>query len=312
MLDPYEDREPQSEGSSVTGAAGYIDWSEIHWLWSVLFGGARFQFANLLQTQTQSLFESLVCRFVVCAGGKVVWEASHIGELVVEIVSVFVAFAIADIFHETSDGVAEMEWNGIGLGFADIFEDLTVGGVDGVGFGGEGKIDDGLREGQVAFGRAEKIEGVAGGEGDGESAGFGEADIFAGHADDAAGEIETVFAAFDHANEPIERGIGIGVADGFVEGGDEIVVLFAGFIVTEEFALEDIFEEFAGDAADAGGIAGGGGIRGLGAAGAKFERVVGGAGIAIGIGGDAEENVIGGIEMSVTKAAFGIGEGAVE
>ena len=258
------------------------------------------------------MFESLVCRFVVCAAGKVVWEAGHVGELVVEIVGVFVAFAIADVFHESGDGVAKVERNGIGLGFADIVEDLAVGGVDGIRFGREGEIDHGLREGQVAFGSAEKIESIACSEGEGEGAGFGEADIFTGHADDASREIQAIFAAFDHADEPIESGVGIGVAHGFVERGDEVVVLFARFIVAEEFALEDIFEEFARDAADGGRTARGGGIGGLGAAGAEFEGVVGDAGVAIGIGGDAEKDVVGGIEMRVTKAAFGISEGAVE
>src|SRR5208337_2971711 len=127
-----------------------------------------------------------------------------------------------------------------------------------------------------------------------------------------AGEVEAIFATFDHADEPIESGVGIGIAHGFVERGDEVVVLLAGFIVAQEFALEDIFEESAGDAADGGRIAGGARIGGLGAEGAEFEGVVGGAGVAIGIGGDAEENVVGGIKMSVSKAAFGISEGAVK
>ena len=258
------------------------------------------------------MLEALVCRFVVGAAGKVVREAGHVGDLVVEIVGVFVAFAVADVFHEAGDGVAKVEWDGIGFGFADIVEDLAVGGVHGVGFGRERKIDDGLREGEVPFGRAKKIESVARGEREGEGAGFGEADIFTGHADDAAGEIEAIFAAFDHADEPIESGVGIGIAHGFVERRDEVVVLLARFVVAQEFALEDVFEESARDAADGGRIAGGAAIGGLGAEGAEFEGVVGGAGVAVGIGGDAEEDVVGGIEMSVTKAAFGISKGAVE
>jgi len=97
-----------------------------------------------------------------------------------------------------------------------------------------------------------------------------------------------------------------------VERGDEVVVLFARFIVAEEFALEDIFEESASDAADAGCVACGGSVSGLGAAGAEFQGVVGGAGVAIGVGGNAEEDVVGGIEMRVAKSALGISEGAVE
>ena len=32
-----------------------------------------------------------------------------------------------------------------------------------------------------------------------------------------------------------------------MQGGDEVEVLFAGFVVAEEFALQDVFEEFGGE-----------------------------------------------------------------
>jgi hypothetical protein len=76
-----------------------------------------------------------------------------------------------------------------------------------------------LRQREITFWHAEKIESVFGGESDGERAGFGEADVFAGHAHQAAGEIERIFAGFEHAGEPVEGGVGIGVAHGFVERG---------------------------------------------------------------------------------------------
>jgi len=50
-------------------------------------------------------------------------------------------------------------------------------------------------------------------------------------------------AGFEHAREPVERGVGIGVADGFVERGDEVEMLLAGLSYAEEFSLQDIFEE---------------------------------------------------------------------
>ena len=33
--------------------------------------------------------------------------------------------------------------------------------------------------------------------------------------------------------QPVEGGVGVGVADGFVEGGDEVVMLLAGLVVEE-------------------------------------------------------------------------------
>jgi len=39
-----------------------------------------------------------------------------------------------------------------------------------------------------------------------------------------------------------------------VQRGDEIEVLLAGFVVAEEFPLQDIFEEFLGDRSRARGV----------------------------------------------------------
>ena len=150
--------------------------------------------SDFVHSGAQTGFETLVSRFVVRARGKVVWEAGHVGDFVFEIVGVFVALRVADIFHEAGDGVAEMQRDGLGFGLVDVFEDLAIGGVEGVGFGSERELDSGLGESEIALGCAEEIEGVFGGEGDGEGARFGEADVFAGHADHAAGQIEWVFA----------------------------------------------------------------------------------------------------------------------
>jgi len=38
------------------------------------------------------------------------------------------SLGVADILHETGDGVAEMEGDGIGFGLLDVFEDGAVAG----------------------------------------------------------------------------------------------------------------------------------------------------------------------------------------
>ena len=73
-----------------------------------------------------------------------------------------------------------------------------VGGVDGVRFGREGEIDDGLGKGEIAFRLAEKVDGIAGAEAKIECLGGGEADVLDGHADDAAGDVHGIFACFEH------------------------------------------------------------------------------------------------------------------
>ena len=103
------------------------------------------------------------------------------------VVGVLVVAAVVEGLHEFGGGVAEVEGDGLGEGGLEVLLDLAVSFVDGVGFGGEGEVDDGLGEGEVAFGVAEEVHGVAGGEAEVEGFGGGEADVFDGHADDAAG-----------------------------------------------------------------------------------------------------------------------------
>src|SRR6266478_8817334 len=157
----------------------------------------------------------------------------------------------------------------------------------------------------MAFGRAEKIEGIFRGESDGEGAGFGEADVFAGYADHAAGEIERIFAALEHTREPVEGRVGIGIADGFVQGGDKVEVLLAGFVVTQESSLQHVFEELRGDGARLF-------FTQLRAADGKLERVVSGAGLPIRKRGDTEEDVVGRHDGFVSEAAYFVIQGAAE
>ncbi len=87
---------------------------------------------NLVEANAEALFEALVSGLVVGAAGEIVGEAGHVSDFIIEIVGVFVALAVADVFHEAGDGVAEMEGHGIGFGFLDVFEDGAVAGVKSV------------------------------------------------------------------------------------------------------------------------------------------------------------------------------------
>lgn len=67
----------------------------------------------------------------------------------------------------------------------------------------------------------------------------GEADIFAGEAQQAAGDVARVFAARQHPREPIQRGIAVGAAQRFVQRADEVVVAFLRFVVQRAAALHE-------------------------------------------------------------------------
>src|SRR5260370_8746228 len=82
-------------------------------------------------------------------------------------------------------------------------------------------------------------------------------------------------------------------------------MLFAGFVVAEEFSLENVFEEFLGDDARAF-------LVGLRPADSKLERVIAGAGVAIRVRGDTEEDVFGSVDGFAAKAVLFVVQGAAE
>src|SRR5690242_20550598 len=82
-------------------------------------------------------------------------------------------------------------------------------------------------------------------------------------------------------------------------------MLFASLVIAEESALENVFEKFRSDGARGFALV-------VDAFGGKFERVVGGASIAVGKRSDAKEDVVGGFDGFVAQAVFFVGEGAAK
>src|SRR5579859_6813107 len=82
-------------------------------------------------------------------------------------------------------------------------------------------------------------------------------------------------------------------------------MLFTGFVVAEKFALQDVFEQFASDGERSAELANG-------AACGQLQRIVGGAGVAVGIGRNAQENLVAGLDVFVTKSALFVANGAAQ
>ena len=274
--------------------AGRIGWSS--WL---------TQAFDLFHPVADPFFYAFICGAVVDTVAEIFRKALHIGDLAFYVVGVLIAFAVVQIFHQSGRGVAQMQGNGFGSGLFDIALDVAISGVQRVGFRCYRKIDDGLRECEIAFGHADKIHGIARGHAEGEGVGIGEADIFDGHANHAAGNVERIFTGFDHSSQPVQCGVGITVAHGFVQGGDEVVMFFAGFVVEQGAFLEGVANDVVGDlCGPSAGV--------LCQASGDFEDVVSAAGIAAGIAGDFFEDVVGGLQVHSAKAAVFIGESALE
>ncbi len=79
-------------------------------------------------------------------------------------------------------------------------------------------------------------------DGDGQRLRIGVADVFGREAHEPARDVQRILAGFDHAREPVDRGIGIAVAHRLVQRRDEVVVLLAGLVVEQRAALNRLLD----------------------------------------------------------------------
>ena len=92
-----------------------------------------------------------------------------------------------------------------------------------------------MRQINPCLGHADFLRRSVGGRGERQHRVVSEADVLGRDDDKAPRDVERVFAGLEHAREVVEGGVGVGAADGFVEGGDGVVVLVAGAVVDEGF-----------------------------------------------------------------------------
>src|SRR5258708_18673937 len=90
-----------------------------------------------------------------------------------------------------------------------------------------------------------------------------------------------------------------------MQRGDEIEMLFAGLVVAQQLALQYVLQQFRSDRQRTVRLPDG-------AARGELQRVVGGARVAIGVGRDAEKNIVAGFDILVAQAAVFVGECAAQ
>src|SRR5437879_1670567 len=117
---------------------------KFHWLTSRTGHRTRFYLTNFVEALAEALLEALIGGLIVRAADEIVGEAGHVCPFIIEIVGVFVALAIADVFHQSRDGVANVERHRFGFGFVNVIDDFAVSSVNGVRFWREREIDGGL------------------------------------------------------------------------------------------------------------------------------------------------------------------------
>ena len=82
------------------------------------------------------------------------------------------------------------------------------------------------------------MDGVLGGNGDLQGLGIGVADIFGGKNNHPAGDEERILASFDHAHQPVKRGVGVTSAQAFDKCGNDVVMFLPGLVVLQRLFLQ--------------------------------------------------------------------------
>ena len=104
-----------------------------------------------------------------------------------------------------------------------------------------------MRQVDAALRHAEEMARLIGRDADLQRAAVGEAHVLAGEAHDAPRNIQRILARLQHARQPVDCGVRIAVAHGFVQRGDQVVVLFAVLIVEQRFFGGALLERLARD-----------------------------------------------------------------
>src|SRR5207237_6020013 len=89
--------------------------------------------------------------------------------------------------------------------------------------------------------------GVLGRERDGQGARIRQPHVLGGDAHHAAGDIQRILAPREHPRQPVERPLHVRPAHRLVQGGDEVEVLFAGFVVARERLFQNGENDFSGN-----------------------------------------------------------------
>ena len=155
---------------------------------------------------------------------------------------VAVARAVAQLLHQLGGRVAQVHGHGAGAVFAHEGAGALVGHVGGVALGGHGQIQRALGQRQLAFGAAQALINLGSVQRQAQGARVGQADVFTGHADQAAGDVARVHAAIEHARQPVQRGVRVAAAHAFVQGADGVVELLAALVVAAQ-ALAQHFQQ---------------------------------------------------------------------
>ena len=123
-------------------------------------------------------------------------------------------------------------------GLLEIRDHGSIARINRVRFWRERQVNGSLRQRQVSLRRPDKIRRLHRRNCDRQRARLRQSNVFAGHSDQPARNVQWVFTRFEHSHQPIQRSVRIGISHGLMQRRNQIEVFFAGLVVRQKFALQ--------------------------------------------------------------------------
>ena len=137
---------------------------------------------DILHTLLNDLFIAPFTGCIELSALQLFGKAVHIDDGVGIIMSVFIVFAVAQVLHERSWGIADMQGHGQGAVLLDSLCGPEVGSIQGIALRSSGHIDGCLGKGKFALRKPYEMKSLFCLKGYLQGLGVGIADVFAGKA----------------------------------------------------------------------------------------------------------------------------------
>ena len=154
-----------------------------------------------------------------------------------------VFMSVTEFFHQSGRSIAQVNGHFTAGILFHKGSGLVVSHISGIALGGDGHVDDSLRQCQFTFRTAEAFIRQGGFVGDLRRSGISQPDVFPCHANDPACQIAGIDTTVEHAGEPVQRSIRMGTAYRLVQGRYLVVKMIALVVETAHGVAQCLFQE---------------------------------------------------------------------
>ena len=141
------------------------------------------------------------------------------------VVGILVSGAVSELFEELRVGIPQVKRDRKIPGFMEVLLHSVGDPVDEIRFWSPREVDGKLEQEKIAFRHTDFLDGLVGVVGEHEGEGILDSDILGGESEKSPRDVERILSGVEHPADPVARGIGIAVPQGFVDRRDDVVVL---------------------------------------------------------------------------------------